>query len=792
MLEVLCASLMGVPLYVSSAVCNRSRRPGSAWSSDAEDENVRPKNAADMPQQAMKSRPVSARPRLMTAAQPPLLEPGVTLSAQPPASKHPRGARATQRPASAGPASTRSVRVCPASVRPPSLRPASAATTVLREQPVGTRPWQTTYRPVSSRGCSVCHTGVRFYWHSVLHTHLIRHLGPQVKEPWATMVPASRVSSARPPSSHAATARVDCGQRSANALDPREVMNSLEHEVAGLVRVVALERERAAAGSKPSAPDITSLACYSKVFLQLIDRCVALRPLLSRIKDAYDDVANGQIRQLQEGAAKITRSKTGVDRATGPSSLDLLATSENPSDGRFAVELGALQSILDTAHTRADAARETAMEKRRILHAKRKELCELMHSCERLRDTVQALQSTQNRVVASLRNIQDRRMGDDEHHTSGYWLKRKSADTKIQITEMRNQLRREETDRQNTEAKIQEMLQRKAELQEECTETAESIEKWRIEIASVNTRRVKTEQTFSDYKRSVGPVTPRPEWQRVEKDLMYGSFADSVNVPGNNDEFAMYRRTYGADPLQVDVNQKSSTLAMQIAKHVSELRAHVVDTQRQLADAEAMKQQKKEDEQWLQAVIEEEQAAVAARSQAKKFFVLEGYGPNVPIYMRGTGKVRDLAMSKAEAEEIIKNVWDTKIRSDSRKGAKKLELGVFLAGWMKTTYGVLALEKTYNLVDALKRFQYDADCALFHLVLKGEVCEEVYIEETRMIGRFMQALAAEDRKWSNAVLNKKIRRHEFLQTLESHFRTKKTPDEIFALKRALGYDQPTT
>jgi hypothetical protein len=226
---------------------------------------------------------------------------------------------------------------------------------------------------------------------------------------------------------------------------------------------------------------------------------------------------------------------------------------------------------------------------------------------------------------------------------------------------------------------------------------------------------------------------------------------------------------------------------------VSELRAHVVDTQRQLADADAMRQQKQEDEERLQAEIEEEQAAAAGSSVAKKFFVLEGFGPNVPIYMRGTGKVRDLVMSKAEAEAIIKNVWDTKIRSDSRKGAKKLELGVFVAGWMKTTYGVLALEKTYNLVDALRRFRYDADCALFDSVLKGEVCEEVAIEETRMIDRFMAALVAEDRKWSNAgKLNKKIRRHEFLQTLESHFRATKTPDEIYALKRALGCDQPTT
>ena len=178
------AILMGVP-YVCSAVCDRSRRPGSAWSSDAEDENTRPKNVTAVPRQAMRTRPVSARPRLMTAAQPPQLEPGVTLSAQPPSGKHPRGARvagrpasarpASDRPASARPASTRSARVRPASVRPPSLRPASAATAELRgrEQAGGTRQWQRTYRPVSASGCSVWGALLDFFF---IGTHFFIHI----------------------------------------------------------------------------------------------------------------------------------------------------------------------------------------------------------------------------------------------------------------------------------------------------------------------------------------------------------------------------------------------------------------------------------------------------------------------------------------------------------------------------------------------------------------------------------------------------------------------------------------
>ena len=761
---------MGVPLYGSSAVCDRSRRPGSARSrpEGAGDENAHPADTAQRAQHAVnvvrKNRPVSARPRLMTTG-PQQPRSGPALAAEPPSSKHPRSKR---RPASARPASARPASALRMNARVTGARPASAATTAtqLSDQPGGTRQWKSTYRPMTASGCSV-------------------------KEPWATMVPASRLSSAQSRPSHPATARVDCGQRPANGRDPHEVADSLEREVAALVRIVALERERAAVRRAPGAPpDLTSLACYSRVFLRLIDRCVALRPLLSRIKDAYDDTINGQVRQLQEGATKITRSKTGVDRIAGLDSLGVLATSENPSDGRFAAETTALQSALGLARRRADAARATAASKRRGLKAKRTELEGLKHSVDTLKETVEALGSTQNRIVASLKKLQDRRMGDDLHKTSGYWLKRKSADTTVQTTEMRAQIRREQVDRLNVDDNLDHLNMIKKQLEQQCENVLVEIKQWRLETADIQKRTMRTEESFKDFRRSVGPGTPRPEWEQVEKHLMHG-FGGHVQVQGN-DELAQYRRMYGTNPLHIDVNQKSSTLAMQIAGHVSELRVHLVDTQQQLKDAEALATKKKEDEVQMQAVIEAEQAAVAESYRAKKFFILQGTGPNVPIYMRGTGKVRDVAMPKAEAEEIIKNIWDTKIRSDSRKGAKKLELDVFVAGWMKTTYGVRALEKTYNLVDALKRFEYDADCALFYLVLKGELCEDVYIQESRMIDAFMRALVAEARKWSNdGKLNKKLRRPEFLKTLESHFARKKTHDELYALKRALAYDQPT-
>lgn len=754
---------MGGPLYISSAVCDRSRRPGSARPFGAGDENANP--AAPL-QGVRKTRPASARPRLMTSAPHTQVQRGSAPSARPPSSRHPSNARLPVRPGSARPASAR-----PASARPASARPASAATTIpqFSDRSDGAQEWKPTYRPLSASGCSV-------------------------KEPWATKVPVTRASSARSRSRRPAIARVDSGRRPAKVCpDPVEVKGAVEREMAALVRVVTLERERAAARRAPGAPpDITSLACYSKVFLHLINRCVPLRPLLSRIKDAYDDTANGLIRSLQRGAAKISRNQTGVDRVAGLDSLGLLATSEDPSDGRFAAENAALQAALDSVHGRTEAAKGAAMQRRRSVANKREELCELKHSCARLKDTVEALRSTQNRVVDSLKKLQDQRVGFDVHKKSGYWLKRKIDDYKAHTNELRGQMCREELERQEVEAKLQEVTQTRREREEDCEYTTQEMLKCRQETEILRTQTLQTEASFREYERSVGPGTPRPCWDQVEKDLTHGSFAENVSAE-INDEVTLYRRTYGTEPLHLDVNQGSATLALEVAEHVAQLRTTLVDTQRQLTDVETLRAKKMKEEEQLKAVIKAEQHAAAESQHTKKFFILQGTGPNVPIYMRGVGKVRDLFMSKAEAEEIIKNVWDTKIRSDSRKNAKQKPLGAFLEGWMKTTYGMRALEKTYNLIDAVKRFEYDADCALFHLVLKGELCESVYLEESRMIDSFMEALVAEDRKHSNeGKRSKRLRRPDFLRTLESHFVNKKTQNELYALKRALNYDQPTS
>ena len=696
---------------------------------------------------------------------------------------------------------------------------------------------------------------------------------------------------------------------------------ALQREIVALLRVMELERSRSLAlrPTPGSAPDVTSLACYSKVFERLIDRCVALRPLLSKIKEGYDNAAYGHINALQTGAAKLIRAQTGVDRITkmaaakeaadvraaesqlkqalahakaaeacaateqheaidaearaekeeqeaidaearaekelweahdagaradkehreaneawlalkteeegvlrveaevltlekklaegdnvqdqldsrradlvrekkeadaakekadqeyneavdakvtavkekaearearaaaatekaeagearatalkekaealeatsravaaraeiqrrqavlrqekeqaeeaattaerfSLNALELLATSDNPSDGRCkyasnphtslssgdaserllafadAPELHGLERELKLATQRRDFAQEKADKRMAKLAAGKQELATALHSVENVKATVDALRRSNNRSTLALQALGAARQGNDQDKNTGYWKKREIEDTKRAIIEERGLMGREAVKRNKAEANLRRETKQLHKLHQDTVDYMDEMQKWGRDEVELKRRTRETEDSFGDYRRSVGPGTPRPAWDEIRSFL---------NEADNNES-----------KLHLDLGSTSSTLALEMGSHVKDLKQQLNDTIGAIADAAKIKDKQQEDEAALKLTIEAEVAAVAEAYTTKKYFVMDGTGPHVPVYMRGTGKVRDLLMPKAEAEEIIKNVWDTKIRSDSRKGAKKKGLPEFFAGWVKTAFGV--------------------------------------------------------------------------------------------------------
>ena len=242
------------------------------------------------------------------------------------------------------------------------------------------------------------------------------------------------------------------------------------------------------------------------------------------------------------------------------------------------------------------------------------------------------------------------------------------------------------------------------------------------------------------------PPTPRPDWGEVKQQ---------------------------AELKALNLEQPSAMIVQEICEAVETLRDDLEKARDQLP--------------WVQAE-KKEQAAMAG-----KWFVCRGTSPNVPKFLRYQGKVRNRNMQKGDCEALIKGFWEFKAKQDAKSKTPSAEpVADRLYDYMQSKYGVqqVIVEMGYNLVDALKRYQYDADCELFHKILFGELCEDTYHDQERRLEEFMKACQIMDKKTHGG--KKKtgsLTRENLNSLLASHFKFK-TDEDLRSLRAGLQYDQP--
>ena len=122
------------------------------------------------------------------------------------------------------------------------------------------------------------------------------------------------------------------------------------------------------------------------------------------------------------------------------------------------------------------------------------------------------------------------------------------------------------------------------------------------------------------------------------------------------------------------------------------------------------------------------------------------------VWCPGPGlQVRNLMLSKAATERIVKECWVAKQRT-----AERMTLSDFFDVFLRRQFPApgAALEMAYNVVgssllvlttqsralphqtracgaDSLRRHSYDSDLAVFHQVLNGELPEALHHEEVQ-------------------------------------------------------------
>jgi hypothetical protein len=119
-----------------------------------------------------------------------------------------------------------------------------------------------------------------------------------------------------------------------------------------------------------------------------------------------------------------------------------------------------------------------------------------------------------------------------------------------------------------------------------------------------------------------------------------------------------------------------------------------------------------------------------------------GLGSDVPNFLKMHGHVRNLKLSKKEAEKIVFDCWKKKDEMEE-KVKKPLPLLDFFFEFMKTTHGTQAAvaEMSYNLLDALNRFSYSTDCLMFLKMIEGHLSEQYRKDELESFKRLFVMLS---------------------------------------------------
>eukprot|EP01012_Entosiphon_sulcatum_P016077 TRINITY_DN21021_c0_g1_i1.p1 TRINITY_DN21021_c0_g1~~TRINITY_DN21021_c0_g1_i1.p1 ORF type:complete len:840 (+),score=157.16 TRINITY_DN21021_c0_g1_i1:112-2631(+) len=138
----------------------------------------------------------------------------------------------------------------------------------------------------------------------------------------------------------------------------------------------------------------------------------------------------------------------------------------------------------------------------------------------------------------------------------------------------------------------------------------------------------------------------------------------------------------------------------------------------------------------------------AAATQVEPTFKALGNGPDVPVFLRGTGKVKNRNMGKPELDGLMAEIWKDKLQYEE-KYKKKVEFGPHFQKMLKMRFGVdsVCLEWAYSLWDGCKRYGYDdVEYWVFGRMMLGDLPEDTYQDLTKTTEDLKKAFKKKERQ----------------------------------------------
>lgn len=537
-------------------------------------------------------------------------------------------------------------------------------------------------------------------------------------------------------SAPAAVNRVEADQTASRPVDWMVVEESLQQDLVELLERLRTQRDSG------EEFDASLLAAFRHCFQRLIDKFRAYRPLMSILKEVYDSHLDGWSALMLD---QRTREKEANGRLSETDAVESQSSTEN------AKEYAHLSRLLETARQKKQEAEAYRLARIKELAAAKAKRFKLRLEILELEENQEALRAGGRRKkheVAMETERQDLKFG-------ATWAVRDRRDkivkdmktAKAGLADCERVLRLRTQNLADVSKELEKWESERTSLLHELKVTAEETESLGHKLKDV-------EAKLGSMRRGLGDRTPRPDWNEANRVL----------------------------PDKLGDEEPSSSLALQVTAQIGAMRDELKSTLEQVD------------------VIKSAEAARAAggehdgeqdQDSGAKWFVCKGTAPAVPKFLRATGKVRNRRWTKMKVEEIIAEFWSKKTLRDARPNTEPISVPAFFFDFLSQKVGApkLVVEWGYNIADACRRYERDADVELFSRCLFGDLPEAAYHGQMKMISDIQDTARLLDRKEHGGRTTETLGRMAFTKMLKEMF-AYKSDDDMKALQQALSYDQP--
>lgn len=471
-----------------------------------------------------------------------------------------------------------------------------------------------------------------------------------------------------------------------------------EHAVENETFITELEasiaHELTILGCPSSGPSMPRLQVFKQSFDILIKHFKAYRPMLSMIKQEYDK----HLEHLVSQCDSLRHLEDNIGLSKYKRQQDVVVSLRNFKETKESLqnELTCKQEQISVKKESLRELRAEVAKYRGIQNTVAKALDDGQCSNKNLRSRVEHLVDT----------IGEAKREEDPEMRKAYNKSKREYDKLYkEMADLRHQLLhvlippKELTEAQK---RFETLKKQEAEARTSKIALAEQLHELACQERSLDQKKAALEEELRT-------STPRPDWTKPEKIL---------NLQGTT------------------FSEGATTTLLRVDDLVSKIQ------QMQTKKTEYVERLAK----W-----EEEQARAGnkpsdkQKQQNRKYITTLGTGDKVPKYLSFEGKVRRREIPKRDTEQLINDIWAQKALHDdslANQGSKRSSLKDFLHAYLTKRFGLQAMvaEWGYNLLEALNKYKYDADCEVFLLVLRNKLSEDFLHNQESLISAFTSGL----------------------------------------------------